>query len=600
LNLRTPIFALLFLGVACSAPPPAEPDVGVPSDVGEPGAVYVNETAPPGGDGSALAPFQSVDEALAALRSAAWVILAPGSYAVTQVVELSSVRIDGAGPDLTSVAGASALAVADQLEFDSLTLFEPETLASARIVLTGVDISGPCSLNAASLSLDGTLMMEGALSMAAAELSIVNFDAERSDIVLSADNATVNGFDVRDTPGPALTIQGPGTWTIEDLEITDIGQELEEPNGDAGVCLVIDSATVVITDLSTLRCAWRGVAVRGAANVEITDSTVAGVGNTAVSSQSGATLVIEGMEVSDASVLLFANEATIEARGVIAERSRNAAVLTGPSSTVTITESTFLDSPNGHISILGPDTTAQIRENVFDGTDFESCFSAVGTEGRIEFSGNTVRNCASGGVTISNGSNFLIFDNEISNIFGVEPLPDIAEGVLAIRAVAEVRDNAIHDVGGAGVAFLNSGGTIAGNVISGTGDAGVRLVERGDTELTVSGNTVFNAVSAGIAALTVDVTIVDNDVTNTSVSLGTGFGEGILLASQVTMTVSDNRITGSAYNGIRFVDGVAGTIDGNAIRDSGLNDIQEDCGPFEPNEVTIGENDLEGEASVCD
>ena len=594
------LFAPFVLGAACSDPPPDDPDTGVPSDVGEAGALYVNETAAPGGDGSALHPFQAVDEALAASTADAWVILAPGAYGITAQSAATTVRIDGAGPDLTTLAGLDSLTAESDLRLDSLSLLETPTITTESLALTSVDIVGSCTIEASDVTFDGALIREGTLRVAADTFGATNFDAEEADVVLTAATGTLNGFDVRETPGPALTIEGPGVWTIEDLELTDIGQELEEPDGDAGVCLVIDSADATITDLALLRCAWRGVAVRETATVTITDGIIAGAGNTAVSSQRGATLVLDDVEVSDASVLLFANEATLEAHQVLAERSRNSAVLTGANSTVTITESTFLENPNGHISLLGPGTAATIRANILDGTEFESCFAAASTEEIVEFSGNTVRNCAGAGVAISNGENYQVFDNEISNVFAVEPFPDLAEGVTALRASAEIRDNAIHDVEGAGVAFLNSDGVIDGNEIADAGDAGIRLVERGDAAVVVSNNRIDRTLGAGIAALTVDVTVSGNAVTDTAVSFDDGLGEGVLLASNTSAEVTTNTVTGSAYNGIRFVDGVSGTIEGNTVRESGLNAIHEDCGPFEPNDVRVGDNDVDGDVSICD
>lgn len=594
------IFATLLIGTGCSDPPGREPDVGIGADIGEPDAIYVNENAQPDGDGSAVAPFQTLDEAMAAVDGTPRFILAPGAYEITSPRDFESVRLEGAGPDATEIAGLSNLNVIDELAIDSATATTPDVLSADALLLTGVDVVGDTTVGASEVVLDGVQVVNAHLELSAENLSIVNLDAEGATLSLRAVSATVRELDVELTDGPALTITGPGDWDIEDLGLADIGQELDEPDGDAGVCLVIDGASVDITSLDAVRCAWRGIAIRNESVVTITDSVVAGAGNTAVSTQSGSDLTIVDMEVSDASVLLFTNEASLTVQAVIAQRSRNSAVLTGANASVTITESTFLDSPNGHISILGPDTEAVIQRNLLDGTDFESCFAASSTNSVVDFTGNTVRNCAGAAVTLGSGSSFIVSDNEISNVFAVEPFPDLAEGVSAVRAGVDIRGNVIRDVAGAGVALLNAWGEVTDNQIADTGDAGIRTVERGDGNVTVRGNDVARATGVGIAAFTVDITIDDNRVDETQVSFADGLGEGVLLATDVTATVTGNEIRGSGYNGIRFVDGVTGTIEGNTIGGSGLNDIREDCGAFEPNDVTIGENNLEGDVSVCD
>lgn len=596
---RIPLSLVVF-ATACSHTPERDEDVDVAMDVGEPGALYVNETAQPDGDGSALAPFQSLDDAANSAGETPWFILAPGAYTLSAEHSFTSVRLDGAGSDTTRVTGLANFSVSGEIAVDAVSLETVGSLAPGALVFTSVDIEGDVTIEAPEVTLDAVEVTGATVVVTTDRLSVVNVDAAESTLTLSALTASVRELDVEETDGPALTIVGPGTWDIEDLGLADVGQDLTQPDGDAGVCVVVDGATVDVEGLDAVRCAWRGVAIRNAAEVTLTDSVVAGAGNTAVSVQSGAILSIVDMDVSDASVLLFTNEATLVAQGVLGERSRNSAVLTGGGASVTITESTFLDSPNGHISILGPDTSASIVGNLLDGTEFESCFAVSSTDAPVELSGNTIRNCAGAGVTLGSGSGFVVADNEISNIFAVEPFPDLAEGVSAVRAEVEIRGNNIHDVGGAGVALLNSWGEVVANEVTNTGDVGIRAVERGSGPIAVTGNSVSGAIGAGIAAFTVDVTIDDNIVVDSQVSFEDGLGEGIILASNVTASVTNNEIRGSGYNGIRFADGVSGTIEGNTISGSGLSDIHEDCGAFEPNDVTIGENALEGEISVCD
>jgi parallel beta-helix repeat protein len=172
--------------------------------------------------------------------------------------------------------------------------------------------------------------------------------------------------------------------------------------------------------------------------------------------------------------------------------------------------------------------------------------------------------------------------------------------VSVIRADVVLTGNTISDVEGAGIVFLTSTGTVASNIIEGPARAGITLVESGEGELTVTENQVSDAVGVGIAVLTSNANVVNNTVVRTIVSFEDGLGDGILFASGSSGLIVGNDVRDSAYNGIRFVDGVTATIEGNRVSGSGLAAIHQDCGPYEPSQVTIGDNELEGEVSLCD
>lgn len=584
---------------ACGKPTTSEPDVGV-LDVGEPGAIYVNSAAQPNGDGSARAPFVTWAEAADASAAAGWFILAPGEYQLSTEHSFESLILDGAGVGRTLLTGFPT-GVSQTLSINEASVQDAGDLSSSNVEMSAVELSGDVGISATIATLDAVDYVDAPSHITADNLTITNVRATGSDLNLTVTgSAIVNGLDVSDTVGPAVTFEGPGTWTVEDLEVTDIGQELTGPEGDGGVCWVVDGATVTATDVSLIRCAARGLAAREDATVEINDSVIAGIGNTALSSQRGADVSLVDVEVSDASILLFVTGGSLTGQRILGQRSRNAAVLVGADSHLTLLDSTFLEAPAGHVSLSGPDTTALIRGNLFDGAEFDPCIRVGTNDLSVEISDNTLRGCGQNGISLGTGTGFVVTDNEISGVSLIDGIADLADGISLIRADALVTGNRIFDVEGVGIALLSSSGTLGQNVIEGPGGAGITLVESGEAGLQVTGNDVRDAVGVGIAVLSSDADVSENTVLRTVVSFSDGLGDGILFAGGSSGDIVDNTIEDSAYNGIRFVDGVRAMISGNSIRGSGLAAIHQDCGPFEPSDVSIGDNDLEGDISVCD
>jgi hypothetical protein len=593
------LIAALVPLAGCGNPAIQEIDVGV-LDVGEPGAIYVNWGAQPGGDGSAGAPFANWADAADTAGEAGWFIFAPGEYDLSSPHSFDSLVLDGAGVGRTFLTGF-ATEVSESLSVNEADLVDAGELAVPSVELSASNISGAAGIDASDARLDAVDYVDAPALIRAATLTMTNVCATGSDLTFEvSENATIDGLDVSETVGPAVTFTGEGTWEVNDLEITDIGQELTGPAGDGGVCWVVDATTGVATDVSLIRCAARGLAARENAVVEINEGVVAGIGNTAVSSQRGADVRLVDVEVSDASILLFVTGASLNAQRVLGQRSRNAAVMVGSESNLTLLDSTFLEAPSGHISLSGPGTTALIQGNLFDGAEFDPCIRMGTNELSVTINENTLRGCGQNGISLGSGSGFVVTNNEISGVTLIDGVPELADGVSVIRADVVLTGNTISDVEGAGIVFLTSTGTVASNIIEGPARAGITLVESGEGELTVTENQVSDAVGVGIAVLTSNANVVNNTVVRTIVSFEDGLGDGILFASGSSGLIVGNDVRDSAYNGIRFVDGVTATIEGNRVSGSGLAAIHQDCGPYEPSQVTIGDNELEGEVSLCD
>ncbi len=585
--------------IACGKPPAEEPDVGV-EEVGQSDALYVNATAQPGGDGSASAPFATWEEAAALSTEVGWFIFASGEYTLTEAYAFDTLIIDGAGAGRTFLTGVPA-DVSESVSINEVNVAGLDALNVPTVEVRAAEITGAVLIEAQRAAFEGVDFTDAPSTVLSESLTITNVRATGSDLALEATGqATIDGLDVSESVGPALTLTGTGTWTVQDLEVTDIGQELTGPAGDGGVCWVVDATTVVATDVSLIRCAARGLAAREGASLEVVGGVIAGVGNTAVSSQRGASVYLEDVEVSDASILLFVTGGSLGGQRVLGQRSRNTAILVGAESDLTLLDSTFLEAPAGHVSLSGPDTTALIRGNLFDGAQYDPCIRGGTNDEAVEIRDNTLRGCGQSGISLGTGSGFVVADNEISGVELIDGIPDLADGISLIRVDAEVSGNTISEVEGVGIALLASTGSVSENSVSSSGGAGITVIESVGGELSVEGNDVVGAVGVGVAVIASEADVTGNVIAATTTSFTDGLGDGILFANGAAGDIQGNTIIDSSYHGIRFVDGVIATIEANTVSGSGVAAIHQDCGPYEPSDVEIGDNELEGGISLCD
>ena len=332
---------------------------------------------------------------------------------------------------------------------------------------------------------------------------------------------------------------------------------------------------------------------------------IAGAGITGLSIQGGATVVAEDVEVSEAGSAIFVSDGGLVLSDSRLERAREVGLLASAGSDVVLLDSTLFDCDNGLVSILGEGATARLTGNVIRGSEAGSCVAVASAGGRVEVETNTISDCGGAGISVLDSHDVQVADNEVFDVYGVEPFADLAEGISAVRSTLQVTRNEVHDVDGAGVAFLNSGGTVADNIVRGAGDAGVRVVERGRERVDIDGNEVTTARIAGIVVLTADVSVVDNTVTAVALDPAEGLGEGVFFGAGADVAVRGNVIRGAEGNGILFLDGARGTIDGNDIAGSTGYGILELCpDSLAANDVEVGENALRdnaaGPGSFCD
>ncbi len=118
----------------------------------------------------------------------------------------------------------------------------------------------------------------------------------------------------------------------------------------------------------------------------------------------------------------------------------------------------------------------------------------------------------------------------------------------------------------------------------------------------VTGNTIHQATGAGVIVLDATATVMGNTISDTAFNPIDAFGDGVAFGMNAVVTVQDNIITGSARNGVVFLDGASGTIDGNEASGNGEYGILEFC-TGAPNAVVIGDNVLDnntlGPMNLC-
>lgn len=596
------VVAAALLGACDDTVSPDPGDVGaVDGDASEPsGPLYVAQDAPPGGDGTAERPFDSVDAALASLPARAPVDLrlGPGEWSVPALVVGGDLTIVGAGVGLTRII-EPLRTIADGLTtLRDLSLSGLESDGPA--ALYGVDATGALRFFAerpGTCVLEGVVLADGRID-AEAEVEILDMDATNSAIHLSG-GGTLRRLDLREHPGPALVVRG-GLVEAVDVEVADIGEGASANDGESvgvGILVGPGEATVSVEDLRVFRAASRALVVRGRSSVSVEGARLAGAGNTLLSASDQAELTIVDAELSDASVLAFADGGSIRLDDVRGARARNPALLTGPGGRVEARRSTFTECPNGFATIQGEGASAVLAGNVFDATTWEACVAIAATDAPIEIAGNTFRRCAVGAITVLEASDVRVVSNEIVGVFGVAPLVDVAEGISLVRAAAAVEGNRVADTDGAGIALLGSRASVVDNVVERARGGGIRVVEGAGERVPISRNRVVDATGVGIAVVTALAAVDGNTIAGTRLLASDGLGEGVWLASGADASVSGNTISGSAQNGIRVSDSVTASIDGNAISGSIGAAVFEDCG-LGPSRVTLGENELSDNGSA--
>jgi hypothetical protein len=179
--------------------------------------VHVSACGDDGGDGSVDAPFRTLGPALASAAAGATIVLAPGRYEGSLVVD-DAVTIAGAGADATHLVAADG---------------EPGIVANADLTLRGVAVEGA---TVAGVWLRGA---EATLEDCAVRGTRASADGEFGFGVLAVEESalTMTRCALTENAGPGLLVH-TGQATVDAAVVSDnggAGIRFEQPGGDVSV-----------------------------------------------------------------------------------------------------------------------------------------------------------------------------------------------------------------------------------------------------------------------------------------------------------------------------------------------------------------------------
>lgn len=504
--------------------------------------VFVDSAAEPGGDGSQGRPFQTVGEAFEVAADYETIAIAPGTYGVPEDWEFeSSAVIQGSlGDD---------------------TVLEAESGADARIAWTA----------------PGELIALRELSLA----SGMTF----SDGSFEAQNLTAGGG----VTGPALALDD----VEAELFAVDIDGVVEDPD-QAGT-----GDGVVVTGGALL---WRGGSSTNADDRALVISgAVATLEDLALDSRARGSLTADGgaevdgvrISIETVRVGVFTSGSTLSLDDSDVSGAATAGLLTGPESDVTVTNSTFSDCPQGHVSVLGSNTSLVLSDNELRSAAEAPCITVSSATGGATVTGNLVDGCNGTGISLLQMASATVSDNQVSNITLDVLFGTVADGISAIDSTATFSGNQISGTAGNGIAAIRSQLTASNNTITGPGGAGISLVDPGPAQSTITNNTITGAFGVGIIALGAAAHLEGNDISATGLNPADSFGDGIAFADGADLEVIGNTTTNNARNGIVFLDGAAGEVTGNTASGNAQFGVLELC-TGATNSVTVGANTLTG------
>ncbi|MFT4703545.1 MAG: hypothetical protein ACI81R_001237 [Bradymonadia bacterium] len=553
---------LAFLGIMCALGCGEDPDDG--GFLGR--TIFVDAAVERGGTGTVGDPTSSLAEALAVdLKGEGEItlILADGVYDVPPTLgAVEPMRwVGGTTPGTTLQLGGATLDVAE-LNLERLTLSGDggHVGASARLLDVAL-VEGDTTWDAGSTEFNRVSIADANASLTGDTVTVFDALMERGTIALDGvANLRVDGLDATEGQGPLLAITD-SIGVLNDMRMVDAGFISGEPTDVAaddrvGSALVIAASELALQDIVVERPLLRGLLAAGSL-LEISDSEFRGGSRAAVSlvpdERGLGEYALTRVEVADATILLFSPGAAVSVADSFFSGGGTAGILASGGADLHIVSSTFLDCPNGHISLLGDTSQLTLEGNVIRGAANESCVSISSTTAPIIISQNTISSCAGSGVATLGVVDALIEGNDVSAITPSPLSPDVQEGISLVQSVATIRDNAVHDFGGIGIALLDSGGTIEGNQCTDLGGAGIRAVERGGVPLTSSNNRILRANVAGIFLFNVEGSSTGDEISDTRFDVEFGSGTGIAVSGPTSFSIDNASITGSSQHGV-YVD----------------------------------------------
>lgn len=614
-----PFLLLCCTLVACGGDDDRDRD-GRTGGVGD-GPVFVDATAEPGGDGSLDAPVTTLDEAFDVAASLQVerprIVVVAGTYPVSSR-ELGALapRIDGAGPDETHfVATDATWSSAGTVDLMGATIEGALHLRADTISCASIDVA-----EGGALTLTGTTMASHTGSAIAGRLALVDTPdlAVTSSafeggtlLVDGATTASLTDVTVRDSAGTGIHVRDvSGEARLTRVQVFDVAElGLDAPDGEDqpvdGVGILIERSTSVLDDVLVARTAFRGLDVREGAST-MDRITVAGGGASGVSVQGGAVVTIDELVASDAGTIVFSAQSSTTLRNATIRDGGLSCILASRGGTLVITDSTLLDCPQGHISVLN-DVETTVSSSVIQSAEASACVTISANAAPVRIDGTSIAGCAGSGIGVLEATDVIVVDSEIRDVAPDPVFVDVADGVSVVDGEVTIQDNRITGNAGAGVAMLRSTGLVAGNTLANLGDAGVRAVDprAGGERLRIADNEIAGATAAGVVVFGTSAVIEGNTIDDTVLKVSEGLGDGVVVGLGADVEIVDNTIRRSGANGLLAVDGVAGRVAGNRFVGNDAYGVRELCtDPSTPVELTYEANTYTdngaGETASCE
>jgi hypothetical protein len=505
---------------------------------------HVDNTAAPGGAGTAEAPFSSLLEADGAATAA---------YDIVYVHRGTS---SASNPYVTPLGGFGFNADNQYLVGEGTTLALPTTGCGDRTFFTG---SGP-GAHPVIANPGGTAIVVDRAGSTVSNLSIVNSPLGISDGagLTAPGRATIQNVTIAGNAGAPqrgiLIANSTGTFSFDNVQLSNLS--------DDGLVLAATNGRVNVTNSQMTDIDGSAIRVSGGGSQATIDST-------SISRTAGIAVASAGA----ASVVTLTS-------GTIADTTGNAVVASGPGAQAVLQAMRITDTSGTALATTGAAATISATASRITTTGNPAILLA-GADSRITIDRTRVENVTGVGVLVEGPNTvFRMRDASVlSNVSGDGIFVDSAATLASVSG-----GSIIQDIGGDGIRTEGTGVQLAGATIRNVGGVGIRGTNVLGTEaIWVQGATINNAVAGGILAIDSNLRVEQLDPTDprsarTTISSTGPFGIQALSTTGGLSTVLVDRATISGVEvGIELlaapgappaIPEIAATVTNNSINSS--------------------------------
>jgi len=332
----------------------------------QPGTLHVDAAwSGASSDGTSAAPYKTIADALAAAPASGWITLAlaAGEYKEDVYVEKRQLRLVGRCPAKVRISGAASggnsygviEALNGELDLRSLTVTGPKNAVVlrggkgtiARLVVDGGEGYGVAAARASGLTVQDSLIVgnrEIGISLEGTTATV-----ERTTIRdLRAAAAGLQWTHAAISAGVAPTTKQPSTLTVRESVISGALGAAVLVNGSAAT---VEGCALQQTGATPAQENGSGVLALGAATVTVRDTLIA-ESRTAGVAVLSATATLERLVIRDTKERLTDQRG---GHGVYAMPDEG----TGPSSTVTLSESVLARNTSGGVGVISSKATVE-------------------------------------------------------------------------------------------------------------------------------------------------------------------------------------------------------------------------------------------------